>query len=165
MKQILENKIDKLKEEMKIDINNKIKVFKDEISLSFGMQASRIDQVVSDIKSLTHRVSDIEKCGHSAPGGQTDDNATANGPSGHAYGSFRPGNSDDISVVAYDVQQEPGETNDILLQKANNIINSIDNDVGSKVGVTKATRFKTRLSEKPDLVKITFRNCEEKILV
>jgi hypothetical protein len=85
----------------------------------------------------------------------------------HAQASFRPENADDsdIPVIAYCVTQEPEETAECLVRKAQNIIDAQGNGVGTNVCIQKIVRFKTRVAGKPGLVKLTPSNPDEKVLV
>lgn len=159
MKQVLETKIDKLKEDMKLDIEKKVKGLKDDISLALGVQTTRIDQVVKEIESLSNRVGEIEKSVLPPPGGQANDNAAINGQQ-----MFRPGHVDDsdMSVIVSGLTFDKDEN---LLTIAQELIKAIDNDVSTKVEITKTVRFTSRVQGKPGLVKVSFRNVGEKILV
>lgn len=56
------------------------------------------------------------------------------------------------------------ENND-LRQNANDLIQSLGADVASNVQVIAVTRLRSRFNNRPDLLKISFWNREEKILV
>jgi hypothetical protein len=105
----------------------------------------------------------MELNGISARGVQDGDHVTGT----HAQASFRPENADDsdISVIAYGVTQEPEETPECLIRKAQNIIDALGNGVGTNVCIQKVVRFKTRVAGKPGLVKITLSKPDEKVLV
>ena len=165
LKKTLESKIDKLRNDMKCDIDAKIKGLQDDISLTIGREASRIDKILTTVQSLQKRISDIEvtdRTGIHVNGANPNNGDQST--DGQDQRPYTPRHTDDsdISVVVSGVKSEQGEN---LMQKAQCLIDSLSNDVSSKVTITKAIRFKSRIEDRPGLVKTTFRNLDEKILV
>lgn len=171
MKRMLESKIDKLRNDMKADIDTKVKVMQDEIALVIGRERTRIEEILITIQSLQSRMNALEQTEHLAAAGQIQDSTeTNNGTEANqqAMGQnrirYRPGLLDDsdISVMVFGLPEFEGEE---IIQNAQAIINALSNDVKSRVTIRSATRFRTRFDNRPGPVKITLSNVHEKVLV
>lgn len=167
MKKMFERKLDSMRNELMDNIDNKVKSLRDELSLEMGKETSRVDAILTTVHSLQSRLDTMDQTAAGQSGANMD---TINGTSenqdtnGQGQQRFRPGHSDDtdISVVVSGVIFEDGED---LLNKAQGIINTIGENVSSRVKINRVIRFRTHYEGRPGLVKITFRNLNEKVLV
>lgn len=175
MKRMITSKIDKLRNELVENIDSKVKTLHDDLNSEIGEQSKRMNDMMETMKSLQDRLSTVELAQRSAPTGAAadhswegaaDDMETTN--AGNRF-RFRPGHLDDsdISIMASGVTYEDGED---LLRKAQDIINALSNNVSEQVAITRVIRIRSRFRDlnrpdRPPLVKICFRNLDEKVLV
>jgi len=172
LKKLVESKIDRLRNELKVDIDTRVRGLSDEITLAIGRESSRIDKMLTTIQSLTSRVDTMEQSSRNAASARMDGMGTENAAAqdgqardqGQGQGWYRVGRADDteLSVVVTGIQSEQGED---LMAKARDLIDVLGNEVSENVLITRVSRFKSRVPNRPGLVKITFRSIDEKILV
>ena len=60
LKKMVESKIDKLRKDMKEDMDLRIRSFRDDLSLDIGREAKRMDEMLITIQSLSSRVEQLE---------------------------------------------------------------------------------------------------------
>lgn len=152
MKRMFESKLDKLRKDLLKNVDEKIQSLRDEISLDLGTETRRVDEVMTTIQSIQTRLSGVEQRNQTV----SDDGTVMN------TSITNPLDCTDLTVTASGI---PISENDDLMQKANDVINSLGTDVSSNVQVIAVTRLPNRFNNRPGLVKISFRNKEEKILV
>lgn len=135
-------------------LTKKIQSLRDEISLDLGIETRRVDEVMTTIQSIQTRLSGVEQRNQTV---SDDGTVTVMNTS-----ITNPLDCTDLTVTASGI---PISENNDLMQKANDVINSLWTDVSSNVQVIAVTRLPSRFNNRPGLVKISFRNKEEKILV
>lgn len=83
-------------------------------------------------------------------------------PLTHHYQHSNPLDDPDLTITVSGI---PVTDSEDLIKKAEELISCLGNEVSSKVNVSGATRLPSRLTNKPALVKISFVNLQQKILV
>lgn len=152
MKRMFESTLDKLRKDLLKNVDEKIQSLRDEILLDLGIETQRVDEVMTTIQSIQTRLSGVEQRNQTV----SDDGTVMN------TSITNPLDCTDLTDTASGI---PISENNDLMQKANDVINSLGTDVSSNVQVIAVTRLPSRFNNRPGLVKISFRNKEEKILV
>ena len=67
-----------------------------------------------------------------------------------------------MSVIVSGLPYIHGED---LMQKAQDLVNALGNDVTHNVNITNTVRYRTRYLDRPGPVKVTFRTVQEKVAV
>lgn len=153
MKRMFESKLDKLKTEIITSVDSKISALRDELTLDIHRETNRIDQLLTTVQSIQARVDDLET--------RTVQNE-GNGTVSHDREERNPLDDNDLTIVASGLPFVDGED---LIQTARTLIAELGEEVSQNVHITAATRLPSRLRDKPGLVKISFRNADEKIRV
>ena len=130
------------------DIDTIVKGLRDEMSIDLHKEACRIDSLVSSIQNLQSRMTNVES------------RLVTNDITGSS--NRDPSNDPDLSITVSGIQYMEGET---VLYKARSLIQSLGDDVSINVHISGASRLPNRLPNKPSLMKISFENREERILV
>ena len=149
MKRMFESKLDKLKTEIIASVDSKISALRDELTLDIHRETNRIDQLLTTVQSIQARVDDLET-------------RTGNGTVSRDREVRNPLDDIDLTIVASGLPFIDGED---LIQTARTLIAELGEEVSQNVHITAATRLPSRLRDKPGLVKISFRNVDEKIRV
>ena len=149
MKRMFESKLDKLKTEIIASVDSKISALRDELTLDIHRETNRIDQLLTTVQSIQARVDDLET-------------RTGNGTVSRDREVRNPLDDIDLTIVASGLPFIDGED---LIQTAKTLIAELGEEVSQNVHITAATRLPSRLRDKPGLVKISFRNVDEKIRV
>ena len=149
MKRMFESKLDKLKTEIIASVDSKISALRDELTLDIHRETNRIDQLLTTVQSIQARVDDLET-------------RTGNGTVSRDREVRNPLDDIDLTIVASGLPFIDGED---LIQTATTLIAELGEEVSQNVHITAATRLPSRLRDKPGLVKISFRNVDEKIRV
>ena len=149
MKRMFESKLDKLKTEIIASVDSKISALRDELTLDIHRETNRIDQLLTTVQSIQARVDDLET-------------RTGNGTFSRDREVRNPLDDIDLTIVASGLPFIDGED---LIQTARTLIAELGEEVSQNVHITAATRLLSRLRDKPGLVKISFRNVDEKIRV
>lgn len=149
MKRMFESKLDKLKTEIIASVDSKISALRDELTLDIHRETNRIDQLLTTVQSIQARVDDLET-------------RTGNGTVSRDREVRNPLDDIDLTIVASGLPFIDGED---LIQTARTLIAEFGEEVSQNVHITAATRLPSRLRDKPGLVKISFRNVDEKIRV
>ena len=147
LQSILESKLDKFRNEFMVSIDEKFKAMKCDIDIELAVHKGEIDSLSRSIESVARRVEKIER--------------TQADRSIHTADNVNTENilSDpDLTIIATNVKFEHDE--DILV-KARELVNHLDVDAD----VVAATRLKSRIVNKPGLVKISFSSVDEKVQV
>ncbi|VDI05653.1 Hypothetical predicted protein [Mytilus galloprovincialis] len=139
MKRMFDSNLDKLKTDLIASVDNKIRTLRDEISLDLARETNRTDQIINTIQSIQSRIDNVEEQGKHI--------------NSHLVNSID--NASGIPVT------EHGN----LIQKAESIISALGDEVTQNVQVTGAVRLPTRSTNRPGIVKISFRNTHEKVQV
>ena len=126
------------------DIDTKVRSLRDETSIDLHKEACRIDSLVSSVQNLQSRMTNVK----SRPVTSDITGSSNRDP--------------DLSITVSGIQYTEGET---VLDKARSLIQSLGDDVSTNVHISGASRLPNRLPNKPSLMKISFENREEKILV
>lgn len=171
MKQMFESKLDKMRNELMGTLDNKIKNLRYEIAMEVSKESGRIDSGLTTIQSMQPQITRLEQRDQSSTADQPSDitGTTNNGSASRGVGlssqrRYIPNHWDDsdISVTVSGVPYEDGES---LINKAQDIINAQSREVSDNVLITNATRLGSRFYSRTRLIKITFQNIDEKILV
>lgn len=149
MKRMFESKLDKLKTDIIASVDSKISALRDELTLDIHRETNRIDQLLTTVQSIQARVDDLET-------------RTGNGTVSRDREVRNPLDDIDLTIVASGLPFIDGED---LIQTARTLIAELGEEVSQNVHITAATRLPSRLRDKPGLVKISFRNVDEKIRV
>ena len=164
MKRTLESKMDRLKNDLMESIETKMKVLKDELSLDIARESARLDEVLISIQSIENRLSSVENV--CAEGGGISSDAmdhTGYQPRDGLNSRFRePLDNPDLTVIATNIPFSIGEN---LSRKVTDLIHALGEEVSDRVTITGVRRLPAKYRNKPGLVKISFRNLDEKILV
>lgn len=158
-KRMFETKLDALRTDLIENIDTKVRALRDELSMDLSRESCRIDNVVKSIQSLQGRLDTVESS--RTPDNRNDSNGTGNHSSVRRSNGYNP-DDPDVAITASGIPFTEGEN---LLQKAESLINALGEEVSFNVCVTKAARLPTRFHNRPALVKISFQNVDEKILV
>ena len=153
MKRMFESKLDKLKTEIIASVDSKISPLRDELTLDIHRETNRIDQLLTTVQSIQARVDDLETrtVQNEGIGTVSRDREVRN-----------PLDDNDLTIVASGLPFIDGED---LIQTARTLIAELGEEVFQNVHITAATRLPSRLRDKQGLVKISFRNVDEKIRV
>ena len=76
--------------------------------------------------------------------------------------NYDPIEDNQVTVVGFNIPYSEDEN---LFQKAADILHSLGEDVSSQVHIQAVVRLRQRYHDKPGLVKISFENTEQKILI
>jgi hypothetical protein len=160
-----EAKIDNLRTELIANIDSKVRNLRDELSIDLNKEACRIDRVLTTIETLQTRMDAVERS--RIPSGDESGAPSVNTGIRHRRDDHRgyQGNPLDDPDITITVSGVPVTENEDLIITANEIIDALGDEVSSNVLVTAASRLKTRIPNRPGLVKISFQNVHEKILV
>ena len=171
LKKTLESKIDKLKTDLMTNIETKVKALHDDLSLDIAREGSRIDELVSSVRSIQGRLTTVENvCSGSGLGdGPLWDSSTDNGNDRMDYSGWNvsgrridPLNDPDLTVIGSYIPFTEGED---LVKKVGDLIMALGEDVSRSVTITGVKRFAPKYRNKPGLVKISFQSLDQKILV
>lgn len=157
MKSMFEKKLDDIRKEMLSKIDTKIKSLQTEISTSICREKSRIDKVLETMQSVQTRLTSLEERS------QTTTLSTAEPARATEERTSQEFlNDPDCCITASGLPVTDGEN---LLQKATDVIDALGGNVSASVHITGVTRMKNYSDNRPPLVKISFQNVNEKILV
>ena len=164
MKRTLESKMDRLKNDLMESIETKMKVLKDELSLDIARESAKLDDVLNSVQSIENRLTTVENV--CAEGGGASSEAmdhTGFQPTFGINNRYRePLDDPDLTVIATNVPFSNGEN---LNRKVADLIRELGEEVSDRVTITGARRLPAKYRNKPGVVKISFRNLDEKILV
>ena len=156
LRKTLDSKTDKLRNYLLIDIDQKVKHVREEITLKLDRGTARIDSWGNNISDLQSNVTDIE---HSC-GSPKDSIANAKSRYTHPYPN--PLSDSDLTVIASEIPFMKGEE---ILSKAKSLIATPGRSVFNSLTVTTAARFPSRNLNKPGYVKISCQSLDEKVFV
>ncbi|CAG2204170.1 unnamed protein product [Mytilus edulis] len=159
MKRIFESKHDKLETDPIASVDNKIKTLRDEISLSLARETNRTDQIINTIQSIQSRIDNVEEQGKQINSHLV--NSNDNG----ILSTVQPLNPLDNNEITITASGIPVTEDENLIQKAESLISALGDEVTQNVRVTGAVRLPTRSTNRPGIVKISFRNTHEKVQV
>ena len=159
MKRMFESKLDKLKTDLIASVDNKIKTLRDEISLDLVRETNRTDQIINTIHSIHSRIDNVEEQGKQINSHLV--NSNDNGVLSTLQ-SLNPLDNNEITITANGI---PVTEDENLIQKAESLISALGDEVTQNVRVTGAVRLPTRSTNRPGIVKISFRNTHEKVQV
>lgn len=165
MKKMVESKIDKLRKDVLSTIDDKIKALKTDIDIDMARESSRMDTLAKSLETLTTRIDTIQGIVDNVP---VDEHGLGNNGQANtqnAHGNPRrpdPLNDNEITVI---VKNVPYSDDEDITEKANNIINSIGEDISNNVKIVAAARLRKRFRDKPALIKVSFENSDQKVLV
>ena len=163
MKRMVEGKIDKLRSDVLSTIDEKIRVLKSDLDLDIGRESRRIDDSMTSAQTLTSRFDQFEQ---HAQGDEISNGGGFGGIGRVSRGPFNvplnPLDNNGITVIAKGLPFIDGED---LLTTARELIETMGEDVYSRVNVVAASRLRARYRNKPGLVKISLANLEQKVLV
>ena len=163
MKRMVESKIDKLRSDVLSTIDEKIRVLKSDLDLDIGRESRRIDDLMTSVQTLTSR---FDQFGQHAQGDEIPNGGGFGGIGRVSRGPFNvplnPLDNNDITVIAKGLPFIDGED---LLTTARELIETMGEDVYSRVNVVAASRLRARYRNKPGLVKISLANVDQKVLV
>ncbi|CAC5405643.1 unnamed protein product [Mytilus coruscus] len=137
MKRMFELKLDKLRTDLMANVDNKVRALRDEISIDISRETNRTDSLEQDTSSK-----------NSVP--------LLFNP---LYQTQNHLDNLDITITAGGL---PFSEDENLIEKANDLIRALGEDVSDNVIVTTAARLPSRFSDRPAIVKISFRNLDEK---
>ena len=160
LKRTLESKIDRLRNDVLSTIDEKVRALKSDIDLDIGRNSRRIDELVNSVHSLTMRIGQIEAGADQGDGVFNDGRDTAMGWSRGTPAI--PLDNNDITVVVKNLPETPEEN---LLAKARELISALGEDVSSNVRIAAVSRLPARFRNKPGLMKVSFEDVDQKILV
>ena len=155
MRRMTESKIHKLRQEWKEDMDTRIRVLRDDLSMDLGKESARLDSLLITVQSLQSRVHGIENV--------TKDITLGNIAlyQGVSQQSAKNDNSD-LMVFVTGLHFSKNED---MVQKARDLMLALGEDVSSYVSITAASRLPSRVPNRPGPVKITFNNTDEKAKV
>ena len=156
LRKTLDSKIDKLRNDLLINIDQKVKHVRDEMTLELGRETARIDSLVNNINDLQSKVTGIE---HSC--GSLKDSIT-NDKSRYTHPNPNPLSDPDLTIIASGIPYTESEE---ILSKAKSLIAALGCSVSDNVTVTAAARLPSRIPNKPGYVKISFQSLDEKVSV
>ena len=160
LKRTLESKIDRLRNDVLSTIVETIKALKTDIDLDIGANTRRIDEVVNSVHLLAQRIDQVEQ--NVNTDGDVFNDERNNG-AGWPRDTFRnPLDNNDITVIIKDMPVTPEED---LLMKARELVSALGEDVSMNVRVIAASRLPARYHNKPGLVKVSFADRNQKVLV
>ena len=171
LKKTLESKIDKLRTDLMTNIETKVKALHDDLSIDIAREGSRIDDLVSSVRSIQDRLTTVEDiCTGGGPAdGALWDNGTDSGTGRMDHSGWNsngrrvdPLNDPELTVIGSYIPFTEGEN---LIQKVGDLIMALGEDVSRAVTITGVKRFTPKYRNKPGLVKISFQSLEQKILV
>ncbi|CAG2193350.1 unnamed protein product [Mytilus edulis] len=148
MKRMFESKLDKLRTDLMANVDNKVRALRDEISMDINRETNRTDQ------SIQTRLDSLEQ-----------DTSSKNSVpllSNSLYQTQNPLDNPDITITASGL---PFSDDENIVEKANDLIRALGEDVSDNVNVTAAARLPSRFSDRPAIVKISFSNLDEKVKV
>jgi hypothetical protein len=154
---MFESKLEKFKTDLVENIDTKVRALRDELSMDLSRESNRIDHILKTVQSMQSRLEKIESK-PDLPSGNNIETYNTNNSTWHG----NPLNDPDRCVVVAGLPVTEGED---LIQKAEDIIKCLGDQVSSNVLITGATRIRARYNNRPPLVKISFQNTEEKIMV
>lgn len=149
------------------EINKRIESLCNDITIQINKESERIDLVLTTVQSLQERVSELEQTRStdqnivSGISTETHERSKNNGQQGIIPRQFY---DSEIFVIASGV---PVGTilPENLLHKATDILKALGEDVIKGIRINSVQRFRTRLIDRPGLVKINLGPREEKTLV
>ncbi|CAC5381140.1 unnamed protein product [Mytilus coruscus] len=159
MKRMFESKLDKLKTDLIASVDNKIKTLRDEISLDLARETNRTDQITNTIQSIQSRIDNVEEQGKQINSHLV--NSNDNG----ILSTVQPLNPSDNNEITITASGIPVTEHENLIQKAESLISALGDEVTQNVRVTGVVRLPTRSTNRPGIVKISFRNTHEKVQV
>ena len=166
MTKMFDSKLEKFKCELLKNIDDQVTQLRTEISNDVQRQGTRIDEVMTTIQSLKDRVDTIEQSGSANAQGSGDENMdTGNGNVEQGQRTFRPAAHSDDTEMSVIVSGLPYIHGEDLMQKAQDLVNALGNDVTHNVNITNTVRYRTRYLDRPGPVKVTFRTVQEKVAV
>ncbi|KAK6173115.1 hypothetical protein SNE40_016634 [Patella caerulea] len=138
-----ETQLENLKTELIENMNSKIQILRDEISMDITAERLRIDGLVNTVDDLQAKMSTLE-CRV----------ATSN--------HVNPLDNNDVTVVVFGLKFDDGEQ---IQQKAQQLINSLGHEITNSVTIQAASRLRPRKPNQNGLVKISFDSKEERDVV
>jgi hypothetical protein len=159
MKRMFESKLEKFRSDLMESIDTKIRALRDELSMDINRESYRLEQVAKTVQAMQSRITTIEQTTSSR---QTDENKSRDSTDQHKHGQFNPSDDPDLTVTASGIKYTEGED---LMAVAHDLISALGDDVSLNVLITSVSRLPTRYVNRPPLVKISFQNVDEKILV
>ncbi|VDI28368.1 Hypothetical predicted protein [Mytilus galloprovincialis] len=154
MKRMFESKLDKLRTDLMANVDNKVRALRDEISMDINRETNRTDQLLTTVQSIQTRLDSLEQ-----------DTSSKNSVpllSHSLYQTQNPLDNPDITITASGL---PFSDDENIVEKANDLIRALGEDVSDNVNVTAAARLPSRFSDRPAIVKISFSNLDEKVKV
>lgn len=152
MQTMFEKKLDDIREEMVSKIDSRIRLLQDEITTNIGREKERIDHVIETMQSVQTRLTTLEERGDSTgPSRPTEERSMEDYL-----------NDPDVCITASGIPKTNGED---LMKKANDLICALGDNVSSRVLITGVTRLRNNFNDRPPLIKVSFRNTNEKALV
>jgi len=155
LKRMFESKLDKIRHDLITNIDVKVRALKEELSLDLARESTRIDSVVKTLETMQIR---LDSAGPSTNNSNSTEHSSPRQPRTARSYLADP----EICVVASGIPRVEGED---PLHIAQTLINALGNDVSENVYITGAERMPNRINGRPELVKISFQNVQEKVKV
>lgn len=146
-----DSKLDKFRKEFMTSIEDKFKAMKSDFDLELGRHESQIDTLSRSVDSLIERIERVENLERLS--GETESAVNINKKT-NSNTVYDP----DRTIIASNITQN---TNEDILEIAKDLVRHLSDSAN----VLAAVRLRSRVNDKPGLVKISFQSVEQKIEV
>lgn len=120
--------------------------------MSISREKSRIDHVIETMESVQNRLESLEQR----------DQPMIDGMNTIRQNNLDYLNDPDLCITASGIQYQENEN---LIEKVNTLLDALGTEVSQNVIVTGVTRLRNRFDSRPPLIKISFQNTHEKVVV
>ncbi|CAG2253690.1 unnamed protein product [Mytilus edulis] len=137
-----------------------MQVLKSEIHLDLARESSRIDDLANSVHSLSIRFNDIEESMNNLNTQADSINPTINDRNSNTQ--VNPLSNDAVTVIVKNLQFAENEN---LIEIMNDIIHKLGQSVAKEIKIAAVTCLNSRFHGKPELVKMSLENTDQKILI